>query len=314
MHIHTYSHKNIYFFFTLVLLHQAVNTLCSASTPLATGGYRIEYTVETHLWSSAVQHVEAMLRFDPETQIHNLIGKFAGHEQLDEVAVLNEPENNIAEMLSFQCWKKSVSIEMYSKVCKIALQLAVDRNLFSGGLNLSDALTQEKQFLLVDLYNLLGVYGWEVSKKYVYLLFVILVVACRSYISIFLILNDAFAFRRLSQPNGLCRQLKKITQETLPAPTSEGEGRPLARKHQTIQLQALQPDYQLPTRYSPDEAVKQREQLLARYQSERKQNTAQYYLAANLGVRTLISFPFIPVEINYYHNLSLLSLLVAFII
>lgn len=99
--------------------------------------------METHLWKDAVQLVKVMLRCDPESQIHDLITKYSGHEELFEEDL--DDEESIANMLSFHCYLKSVGIDTYSKICSLALQIAVDRQLFRAGKNLSEVISGETE-------------------------------------------------------------------------------------------------------------------------------------------------------------------------
>lgn len=151
---------------------QAVQTLCSPSSSMPIGGYRVEYTIECHDWEAAVSVIQPLVLADPLMQLRGLISTFSGGggdgvlDTLLDGDLSDYSDNEISEMLGFRALLKIVTPDMYRKVCSVAFQLAVNRNLFIAAGKPSDELTQEKQFLLVDLFNLIGLYGWDISKRY----------------------------------------------------------------------------------------------------------------------------------------------------
>lgn len=65
----------------------------------------------------------------------------------------------------FEIFFKAVTREAYKQVCQLAFRIAIDLKLFNTGRS-TDRPSKQKLFLLADLINFFGAYGFDITKRY----------------------------------------------------------------------------------------------------------------------------------------------------
>ena len=104
----------------------------------------------------------------PHKMLCDLIGRYV--EQLDdECFTAAEDNDSVAEeeILNphFEIFYKAVTRDAYKQVCQLAFRIAIDLKLFNTGRS-TDRPSKQKLFLLADLINFFGAYGFDISKRY----------------------------------------------------------------------------------------------------------------------------------------------------
>lgn len=129
------------------------------------GGFRVELTLRSTSWASALRFAKDYFSNPPSVQIEELI-KFhieffhqSGSQHLECAAAVADALEKLA------CFVKHVPRKTYQDQLQLALQYAIQKKLFTSG-QASDPISREKEVLLSEIQNVIGVYGWGVRKRY----------------------------------------------------------------------------------------------------------------------------------------------------
>ncbi len=129
------------------------------------GGFRVEVTVEAHSFDNACTRAEELFALEPTFQYQQLL-KYYGTMGLERQNIAPEDcGERLVELLQrFKLTAKMIPVSLYMEILETATKATVAEGYTQTPHKPRGTASATKRNWLNDFYNLLGVYGWDVSQ------------------------------------------------------------------------------------------------------------------------------------------------------
>ena len=129
------------------------------------GGFRVEVTVEAHSFDVACECAQKLFTLEPTSQYRCLL-EWYGTVGLEGRNVAHEDRGaRLLELLQrFRLSAKMIPVSLYMEILETATKATVTEGYTQTPRKPREAASETKRNWLNDFYNLLGVYGWDVSQ------------------------------------------------------------------------------------------------------------------------------------------------------
>ncbi|HEY0750783.1 MAG TPA: hypothetical protein VGD26_06495 [Chitinophagaceae bacterium] len=129
------------------------------------GGFRVEVTVEAHSFDDACKRAEELFAHEPSFQYKHLL-RYYGAVGLERLNVAPEDrEERLLELLQrFKLTAKLIPVSLYMEILEMATTSTLAEGYTQTPRKPRGISSETKRKWLNDFYNLLGVYGWDVSQ------------------------------------------------------------------------------------------------------------------------------------------------------
>ena len=122
-------------------------------------------TVEAQSFAEGHKCAEKLFALEPSNQYQSLL-HFYGLEGLKARNVAPEDHTDrLSELFEhFKLTAKMIPVPLYTEILGMAAVATVSKGYIANSRNPVGAASESRRNWLHDFYNLLGVYGWDVSQ------------------------------------------------------------------------------------------------------------------------------------------------------
>lgn len=129
------------------------------------GGFRVEVTVEARSFDGACKCAAELFDLEPTSQYRCLLeGYGALGLEGRNVAPEDRGERLLELLQRFRLTAKMIPVSLYMEILEMATKATVTEGYTRDSRKPREAASATKRNWLNDFYNLLGVYGWDVSQ------------------------------------------------------------------------------------------------------------------------------------------------------